>query len=515
MTSQLKDILDQCIKASAGTNRLLPAAIPQYGDVRIYPKSVKKVQSDFFFIARDAGGKALWAAGENIAPGFHGTKTEIGIRCPLNHANAESLRRLFEFTRPSLLGRQNSIGCGDRLGNANAGHIRAAAGSGLKPVLAQQSVRELERTKREAEDVMDAATWAVFQEGYEDGFGADADHLKTPEDIDRYAKAGFTMFTLDIGLYVVNEAARLPMAEIRTRAAVLPWAALQESLDGILKRYANKEVNIAKGFSLCPTEEDVLRSFVKYGAGIAQTLKLVNHLQSKWSHQLVEIELSVDETDTPTSPLEHFIVASELKRLGVKLMSLAPRFIGDFEKGIEYKGDLTRFRKEYVEHVQIAEKLGPYKISIHSGSDKFNVYKIVGAVGFGSVHVKTAGTSWLEALRTVVACDPKLFRDILDCARANYENDRKSYHVTAQADKTRPAKEYADAQLLALLSDDNARQILHVTFGTILSAKDEKGDLLFKNKIMNCLEDHEDAHYQHLIKHFKRHIDPIVNLGKK
>jgi len=115
----------------------------------------------------------------------------------------------------------------------------------------------------------------------------------------------------------------------------------------------------------------------------------------------------------------------------------------------------------------------------------------------------------------VAACEPKLFGDILDCARANYNNDRKSYHVTAQAEKTFFAKEYTDAQLLGLLSDDNARQILHVTFGTILSVKNEQGKLQFKDKIMHCLEEHEDVHYQYLIKLFKRHIEPIVNPEKK
>jgi hypothetical protein len=515
MTSTLKEVLDRCLTNPGFSNKLCSASLSTGLNISLYPLSVQKLGNLYFFIGKDISGKALWVVGDNGATQFEGIMEEGVKRCPLDHRNAAEIQKLFSFVKPSLLGQQNSIGCGDRLGKANAGHIRAVAGSGLKPVLAQQSVRELERTKREAEDVMDAATWAVFQEGYKDGFGADADHLKTPDDIDRYAKAGFTMFTLDIGLYVVNEAARLPMDEIRARAAALPWDALQESLDGVVRRYANKEVKIAEGFSIRPTEEDVLRSFVKYGAGIAQTLKLAGHLRSKWSHQPVEIELSVDETDTPTSPLEHFIVASELKRLGVKLMSLAPRFIGDFEKGIEYKGDLTRFRNEYIEHVQIAEKLGPYKISIHSGSDKFDVYKIVGAIGFGSVHVKTAGTSWLEALRTVAACDPKLFRDILDCARANYDNDRKSYHVTAHVEKTHLAKEYTDVQLLGLLSDDNARQILHVTFGTILSTKNEQGKLQFKDKIMHCLEEHEDIHYQHLIKHFKRHIEPIVNPEKK
>jgi hypothetical protein len=196
-------------------------------------------------------------------------------------------------------------------------------------------------------------------------------------------------------------------------------------------------------------------------------------------------------------------------------MSLAPRFIGDFEKGIEYKGDLKIFKEEYTKHVQIAEKFGKYKISIHSGSDKFDVYKVVGSIGFGGVHVKTAGTSWLEALRAIDDSNPALFREILDCARANYDNDRKSYHVTADVQKMRPTNDYSDKELLGLLSDDNARQILHVTFGSVLSKKDEGGMYVFKDRIMKSLQDHEDVLYRYIVKHFKRHIDPIIQHKKK
>ena len=76
----------------------------------------------------------------------------------------------------------------------------------MRPIFAQQSIRELTRTGREADEVMDAALWAVLQEGYKNGFGADADHLKTIEDVDRMVDAGFTFFTIDPGNYVVNVA---------------------------------------------------------------------------------------------------------------------------------------------------------------------------------------------------------------------------------------------------------------------------------------------------------------------
>ena len=110
----------------------------------------------------------------------------------------------------------------------------------------------------------------------------------------------------------------------------------------------------------------------------------------------------------------HYFFANELTRLGVKYVSLAPRFIGAFEKGIDYKGDLDVFKTEYQKHLSIVRHFGNYKISLHSGSDKFSVYKVIGSLHEALTHVKTAGTSYLEALRVVAAKQPDFFREILD-----------------------------------------------------------------------------------------------------
>ena len=93
-----------------------------------------------------------------------------------------------------------------------------------------------------------------------------------------------------------------------------------------------------------------------------------------------EIEVSVDETETPTSPAEHLFIGLELQRRGVNAVSVAPRFCGEFEKGIDYKGDLKLFESTLRQHVAIAQCCGPYKISVHSGSDKFKVYPILGRI---------------------------------------------------------------------------------------------------------------------------------------
>ncbi len=123
-------------------------------------------------------------------------------------------------------------------------------------------------------------------------------------------------------------------------------------------------------------EETLLRAVVKYGRAVAHTRRMHRHLAQAASGRPFELEMSVDETDSPTTPHEHYYVAHELKRLGVPVVSLAPRFIGAFEKGIDYKGDLRAFEAAFAQHVKIARHLGPYKISIHSGSDKFSIYPI-------------------------------------------------------------------------------------------------------------------------------------------
>jgi hypothetical protein len=519
-------LMERLGKGSDPQNMTFPFQVISRGEVQVYPNSINRSGDTIIFLGTTSEDKYLWVHASSwedaVLIGFEGTRASTGsipgggvlLQCSLNHANAEAVRKMLPFTRPVVIGLRPSIGLGDRLGLANPGHLRAVSGTGIRPVLAQQSVRELERTRRETEDVMNAATWAVFQEGFREGFGADADHLKTTEDIDRYARAGFTMYTLDVGAYVVNEATRLPVGEVRDRASLLPWDVLKDSLAGVLARYVGRPIEFSPDFVLSPTEEEVLRAVVKYGAGIAQAVRLCRHLKERWSGLAHEIELSVDETDSPTTPLEHLVVANELKRLGVTLVSLAPRFIGDFEKGIEYKGDLEAFRREFVKHAAVARRFGPYKISIHSGSDKFAIYHAIGSLGISAVHVKTAGTSWLEALRTVAATEPALFREILEQARACYDKDRASYHVTAREGLLQPTKAYSAPDLRSLLDDDNARQILHVTFGSILSASDERGDSLFRGRILECLRKNENTHYEVLCRHIGRHLAPLLDLPR-
>ena len=436
--------------------------------------------------------------GERFAD-WEGKPVVVG---PADHEHAELIRRLLPWTAPRPVGLARSFGFGDRLGMATPGHIRAVRGSGLRAVLAQQSIRELERTRRTPRQVIDCATWGVLQEGYREGFGADADHLQEPEDIGLTAAAGFTMFTIDPRAHVENVADNLDLGALAERFEALDFGALETSAEDLRCAYLGKSFALEGGGKVSFGEEAFLRAALKYVRAIAHTAMMFRHLKEVAQGEF-ELEVSVDETESPTSPAQHYFFAAELKRLGVEWVSLAPRFVGRFEKGVDYIGDLGAFRRSFAEHVAVMRTLGPYKISIHSGSDKFSIYPIVAELTGGMVHVKTAGTSYLEALRVLAGIEPALLREILDFARGRYETDRATYHVSADVAKVPAAASVRDDDLAGLLEDFDARQVLHVTFGSVMTADDGER---FGRRIDAALRENEEAYCAAVARHLARHV---------
>ena len=352
---------------------------------------------------------------------------------------------------------------GDRIGLATPGHVRAvrATGGTVAPVFAQQSIREMARTERTPQQVMDDATWGIFQEGWQAGIGADADHLKTTEDIDACLAAGYSFFTIDPGEYVDNRAETADLGTLRELAGLLP-ASIQPRASGLSGgSFSIEDLQIQ-------FDEFILtRAAVKYGKAIEHVAAMYHHLARAAGKQPFELEVSVDETEQPTSHAEHIYIASELKRLGVHWVSLAPRYVGSFEKGVDYIGSLPAFQRDFAGHAAIARHFGPYKLSLHSGSDKFSIYPTSARLTQGLVHLKTAGTSYLEALRTIAAVDVDLFREIYLFARERFETDKVSYHVSAKLERAPLPDDVPDCT--SLLDQFDARQILHIAFGSVLT----------------------------------------------
>lgn len=489
----------------------------------IYDASVSLAEGKVLALARDGRSKRLIVATDPQhiamcqAPVVHrkevdvdGTKLGLGV-LETAAATAKCLRRLLPWTVPSTQGLSTSAGMGDRLGLATPGHLQAVAGSGVAPFVAQQSIREMTRTQRTAQQVMDDAIWGVFQAGWRTGFGSDADHLKTTADIDKCSAVSFTMFTIDPGDHVCSDADKMSGADLAQAMSAINWADFECSQDDFRKRYLGKTFKLDGGDPVRFDEDALARAMVKYGGAILHTTRMYRHLvEIRSGGSAFELEVSVDETATPTTIAEHYLVANELKRLGVKWASLAPRFVGEFEKGIDYKGDLKVFRQSFAQHAAIARTLGPYKMSLHSGSDKFSVYPITAELADGLVHLKTAGTSYLEALRVVARKDPGLFRRILDFAFERFDTDKASYHISARLDAIPRSNQLKDDQLEGVLNQTDGRQLLHVTFGSVLTTKGSDSNFLFRDAVRGCLIEHEAEHYSVLKQHLGRHIAPFA-----
>ena len=412
------------------------------------------------------------------------------------------------------LGLEPSFGFGDRLGNATAGHLDGlrAVGGPIKAIFAQQSIREMTRTERTPTQVMSAAAGALEAEGFDGPWGSDADHLKTEQDVDYTADAGFVFYTIDPSGYVDQATDSYDQA-----ALLAKFEAVKGQIDW-LDQYLGKSVAITGGPKLKFDTNVVQRAAVKYGKAIAHAKTMAAYIRAAAAKRglMHEIELSVDETQQPTTLAEHYIIADQCIAAGMNLVSLAPRYIGDFEKGVDYKGDRAALRKSLGDHAAIARQLGPYKLSLHSGSDKLSMYPLFAQTTRGLFHVKTAGTSYLEALRVVARHDEALFRRIIDFARSRYDHDKATYHVSATVAAVAAPADIGDVRQLESIYlecwpdvADGAgftqpgRQILHCTFGSVLT------DQQLGPALMGVLSGEAATYRQVLAEHFSQHLSAL------
>lgn len=407
--------------------------------------------------------------------------------------------------QPSLLGLKKSFGFGDRIGLATPGHLASLKDYGFAPIFAQQSIREMTRTNRTPQEVMQAAVSTLEEKGFSGPWGADADHLKTEDDVALTAAAGFTFFTIDPSDFVNNQADHLSLAELEKEVTAM------ES-EGVLaadwkNAYLGQTFPVQPGTDLQFRPEELLRAAVKYARAIRHCVSMGSAIHRHAGPRGCEIEVSVDETDSPTSPLEHLFFGLELKRRDLTVVSLAPRFIGDFEKGIDYKGDIAAFEESLALHVAVAKFCGPYKLSIHSGSDKFSIYPAIGRICGDLLHVKTAGTSYLEAIRVICRVDPALFQEITAYSRVCFMRDRKTYHLsTTEEDVADLAASDPSQAEEVYFGRNSGRQVLHVTFGSVMTVgKAANGDL-FKDRVLDLLRQHDDLHQEFVGQHLEKHL---------
>ena len=156
-----------------------------------------------------------------------------------------------------------------------------------------------------------------------------------------------------------------------------------------------------------------------------------------------ELELSIDETRQPTSLAEHYIIADQFRQQGLEAHQPRAEIHRRIRKRRRLQGRHRRTGASLDDHAALARELGPYKLSLHSGSDKLSLYPILARTTNGCFHVKTAGTSYLEALRVVARHDESLFRRVIEVSRRHYDRDKATYHVSADIQQTASARRCA------------------------------------------------------------------------
>jgi hypothetical protein len=469
-------------------------------DVKVYSSSKVNYQGSNYSLALKSESREKVLCVFGSVDGFTGEDDPtFGRICPLSPANAQALRARLPWLNPVPLGLHNSAGFGDRLGLATPGHVRAVQGTPFLPIFAQQSVRENVRTRRTPQQVLDDAMWGVFQEGWKEPWGADADHLKSPADLPAFIEAGYSFFTIDPGDHVFN-APEEDFQSIQNHFEALPWDILETTPQQLLLQFTSKPIHLP-GLDLVYSPEILIRAAAKYASAVSHAVNMYRALTQLCGSKQFDLEVSLDETDQPTSIYEHYYVASELHRLSIPFNSLALRFPGRLEKGVDYIGDLTVFEADLARHALIRNHFGTYKLSLHSGSDKFSLYPQFAKYAPNSFHLKTAGTSYLEALRVIAVKDPNLFRQIAHYSVLRYPTDRVSYHVSAHPEAIRPISDLKDDELCGLLDQFDAREVLHVAFGSVL---DQYG-----NQIRIDLKEFEAEYVDGLVRHFQRHLSPF------
>ncbi len=506
--SEWREFLRRINSGESDTESLRKAAQADFSAFGVYPSSINLYDGSYFFIARDKSGKKLIVFKESEAfkeldgeeTDFSGSKVKV---CGLDNANCKVIRRIFPYTNPvSHKGRKITIGLGDRLGLASPGHLRLLKEHDAFPVLAQQSMRELNLTGRTYEDVLAAASWAVFQEGWTKGFGADGDHLKTAGEVKMALDYGFTMITLDCSEHIRNDITGLSDREVQELYASVP----EEDRNRLESKYLKGGIQVA-GSVIEFSGAKFQRILLIYLNAIKYTISIYHQVIANCGRS-IDFEMSIDETQTPTSPAAHYVVARELLDAGVEITSLAPRFCGEFQKGIDYRGDIAQFTKEFEIHTKIAEKLG-YKLSIHSGSDKFKVFPVIGQMTGGVYHLKTAGTNWLEAVRIIALKNPGLYRRMHAFALEKLPEAKKYYHISADPANIPSIDALKDNELVTLMDKEDSRQVLHITYGLILLAKNADGTSSFKDELYSTLNSYEEEYYAALVKHIGRHTEML------
>ncbi len=360
-----------------------------------------------------------------------------------------------------------SLGMGDRFAQQGRAQLAACvqarnAGADVTPVW-NKSHREHSIVGSSPADVRREADAAVAALGWKGAYFVDADHIRL-ETVDAFLDAS-DFFTIDVAEWIGKPAE-----------------------EKALEAFCYEAGDCGGAFGL--TQESVRRIAGKYLAAVQEAARIYRRIESAKGRGSFVTEVSMDETDAPQTPDELLVILAALAREGVPAGTIAPKFTGRFNKGVDYVGDPDQFEREFEADIAAiglaVDKYGlpaHLKLSVHSGSDKFTLYprirRVLERTGAG-VHVKTAGTTWLEELIGLAEAGGEglaLAEEIYAEAHAHLEELCAPYAAVIEIDPTQlpPPETVAawDAQRFAsALRHDPAcpefnphvRQLLHVGY---------------------------------------------------
>lgn len=405
-----------------------------------------------------------------------------------------------------------SMGAGDRFGTEGAAQVAAfqkiqADGVDVD-IVWNKSNREHVTVGTSPADQRAAAEAAVARTGYDRPFYIDADHVGM-DNVDWFIPVS-NFYTID----VTNCIGRASTPE----AAEAFLARSQELLGSFTPEGSHQPVDI--------TPEVLDRFVAKYLFAIDEAGRIYEHVKVNGA-VLDHVEVAMDESPEMQGPADLFIILAEIKRLGIPADTVAVKFQGRFNKGVDYVGDVDAFLEEFRTDIAVInygiKKFGLHenlKISVHTGSDKFSLYpgmgRIVRELGAG-LHLKTAGTSWLEELIGLAEADGEGLAIAKDVYRASFEHkeelvapyadvidiDFEALPTPDQVD-TWDSKTYADTLRHDQSNptyDSNVRQLLHV--GYKMAAK--MGD-----RFTDALETYREHIERNVTENlYERHLKPL------
>jgi tagaturonate epimerase len=406
-----------------------------------------------------------------------------------------------------------SIGAGDRFAHQAGAQLQAcvqAANAGVLVVpVWNKSNREHNIIGSGPAQTRAAADAAVRQLHWRQPYFCDADHINL-QTVDRFL-VPCDFFTIDV-------------------ADQIGIPAAQPEFDAFTRRHARligsiELPGLAEPFEI--TQDDLDRVARKYLAAALQAAKTYRYIEQAKGRGSFLTEVSMDETDTPQSPAELLLILAALADAGVPLSTIAPKFTGRFNKGVDYVGDPRIFARELEQDMAVVryavnafELPAELKLSLHSGSDKFSIYSAVHDAMMKmdtGLHLKTAGTTWLEEVIGLAESGGDglaLVREIYAEAYAHWEELCVPYAAVIDinvASLPAPAEAQgwtAEQWVTALRHDPNSpaynsklRQLMHIAFK--IAAK-------LGPRYIAMVEEHKAQVAENVTRNlFERHIRPV------